>query len=128
MNIKNTLLLSILAFAVVGCNNVDPKVTGAYPADYKTMIKKHIESKFLDPYSLRNVSISSPVQGITYFQQGWISCVEANAKNRMGGYTGLSKTAFIFRSNTIKAMESNSLYCNKNHLVYEKWIDMESKQ
>jgi hypothetical protein len=51
-----------------------------------------------DPDSIRDAMISAPYQCL-----GWTACVcvEANAKNSMGGYTGLKKTVANISGRTI---------------------------
>lgn len=83
---------------------------GPLPENYKVIVQEEIRKSYFDPYSLRDVSISTPVAGNLPYQSGagagWIVCVEANGKNKMGGYTGLKRTAFLIRNGAFVGGES----------------------
>ncbi len=119
-----TLIAILGILAMAGCTTVGPVEIGSYPTNYKNIIKAHIERSFFDPYSLRNVSITGPLKG----PLGWIVCLEANAKNRMGGYTGLQRTSFVINSG--KVIDSltlkPALLCHG--MVFTRWPEMERLQ
>lgn len=73
----------------------DPSKAGPNPVAYRTIVAKYIRSTFFDPYSIRDASISEPITGRMYNQQGWLVCILANAKNRMGAYVGRKATAVL---------------------------------
>lgn len=105
MNKKSLVILLIL---LTGCATTPTsiKTHGPYPENYKSILKNNILRSFIDPYTLRNVSISTPVQASRggWFNnepEGWLVCVEANGKNRMGGYTGIQVSAFIVNNGMI---------------------------
>ena len=101
---------------------------GPFPSDYRDVVKKHLQRTLFDPYSVRGASISLPSEGHLFFRQGWIVCVELNARNRMGGYVGLQRTAYLINRGTItKTMEKAPL-CDGNHLAYNRWPDIETPQ
>jgi hypothetical protein len=68
------------------------------PANYRALVVAEARQKFFDPYSIRDATISEPIPGM-----GNLStvCVRANAKNRLGGYTGQNVTAFVFSGGRI---------------------------
>lgn len=107
-----------LVLLIAGCASnsnesrpIDPKVAGTYPTNYKQLVRENVRKTFFDPYSLRDVAISEPQPGRLLLQTtgpGWIVCLEANAKNKMGGYVGLRRTAFLIIEGEIRASESES--------------------
>jgi hypothetical protein len=110
---------------VVGCTvTADPAKIGPFPTDYKATIKATILKQFFDPYSMRSVSISYPETGYLFFQQGWIVCVEANAKNRMGGYVGLRQTAYLIHEDAVAQEMEDAPLCAK--VSYQPWPEMEN--
>lgn len=103
----------------------DPEAAGPYPSNYKEILKRHIEESFYDPYSIRSVSISGPQMGHLYFRQGWIVCLEANAKNRLGGYVGLSRDAYLINRGQVVNMMEEAPFCDD--LTLSPWPEMEGK-
>ena len=97
---RRTIASLVAAGLVVGCASLDQpnEFLGPYPYDYKSTIREHALRSFFDPYSIRDAAISEPVRSHTGEPNGWLVCLEANAKNRMGGYTGLSRTAYYVRA------------------------------
>jgi hypothetical protein len=87
-----------------GCVTTDapPPADNPAPVNYRALIKAHKEDIFIDPDSVRDPSISGPklASGPYLSPAGfitpWIVCIRANAKNRMGGYTGKKLTAALF--------------------------------
>jgi hypothetical protein len=71
---------------------------GPYPKDYKERINAFVKQNFYDPYSIRDFAISQPFQAYDAYnrQTTWNVCFRANAKNRMGGYTGIQDTEIKF--------------------------------
>ena len=101
---------------------------GPYPSEYRDIIKKHLQRTLFDPYSVRSASISLPTQGHLLFRQGWIVCVEMNAKNRMGGYVGIQRTAYLLNRGAIAQEMDMAPLCDGNQLAYNKWPEMEQTQ
>ncbi|PZP71787.1 hypothetical protein [Methylorubrum populi] len=59
----------------------------------KAVILDWARSFMVDPYSLRSTGISDP-QVISTGAR--VVCVEYNAKNQVGGYTGIDRKAFVY--------------------------------
>jgi hypothetical protein len=55
-----------------------------YPIDYQQQIIRNKANLFKDPDSIRDAAIASPTPSM----MGWQVCMQANAKNSFGGYTG----------------------------------------
>lgn len=123
-----TRLLLILAVAVAlsGCAEVQPVDIGPYPNN-KAIMKEYIKNTFFDPYSLRDVSISETEEGVIGWNKGWLFCLECNAKNRMGGYIGLNRSAYLIQAEKVVMTESNSRYCYLPTTVMVPWPEMEGK-
>lgn len=122
-------LLAVCGLILTGCA-VTPNQNeiGPYPASYEKIVKTHILRTFFDPYSIRSASISEPVQGHLLFQQGYIVCVELNAKNRMGGYIGLQKTAYLLNRDTVVQTMTKAPLCNSPQLNFSPWPELEQMQ
>jgi hypothetical protein len=121
----STILLSLLTAYAVTPN---PEAIGPYPADYRQIVKKHLQRTLFDPYSVRSASIAAPEQGHLYFRQGWLVCVELNAKNRMGGYVGLQRTAYLINRGGISHTMDTAPVCNAADLVYAPWPEIEQSR
>jgi hypothetical protein len=100
---------TILAFGLfqAGCATTPPQASEPPPANYREIIARHVRESFLDPYSIRDASIAPPKPGqlsrsdAIAVEQGYIVCFRANAKNRVGGYTGMKTTAFLVRGGAV---------------------------
>ena len=126
MNKRNLLTAGVFAALVSGCAvTPNPEAIGPYPQDYKEILKTHILRTYFDPYSLRSVSVSQPIQGHLYFQQGWIVCLEVNAKNRMGGYIGLQRTAYLLNRGTVVQTMEEAQLCDNVQVSYSPWPELE---
>jgi hypothetical protein len=121
------LLASMTSILLVTACAVTPNQDeiGPFPSDYRDIVKNHLLRTLFDPYSVRSASISLPTQGHLLFRQGWIVCVELNAKNRMGGYVGLQRTAYLINRGSIAQSMEKAPLCDGNQLAYNKWPDIE---
>lgn len=81
---------------------VTPGMAGPYPALYKGMLASWVRGTFLDPYSLRNVHVTKPVEvKASRGTFAWLVCLSANARNRYGAYTGQQAHAVLIRNSAI---------------------------
>jgi hypothetical protein len=122
------LPIAVIAAALAGCAPAaTPTVAdpGPKPADYKASLRVYITTNFFDPYSLRDVAISKPVAGKMYDQSGWVVCLRLNAKNRMGGYAGLSDTAYLIRNDLVVGADSNADVCLTQ--PHTPWPEIENR-
>ena len=113
------LLIIALVAAIAGCATTAPdsESIGPKPVNYENDIRSQIKTTFFDPYSLRDVSISEPMATGTVFDgatpfphSGWLVCMRANGKNRMGAYTGLQTTVFLFKDGSLDLTLSGPEY------------------
>lgn len=95
--------------ALVGCGSIPTgeviQTAGAQPTkeQAETAIRTHLRRTLRDPDSLRDFAmLSGPTltTGTTAggnLEQVWLVCVEYNAKNAYGGYTGISTESYPLR-------------------------------
>jgi hypothetical protein len=85
------------AFALAACATQQaPQNPGPYPANYAELAQGWLRTALVDPYSVRDLTITEPRPGRAWRGiliggpfDAWATCVTFNAKNRMGGYDGL---------------------------------------
>ncbi|SOB93700.1 hypothetical protein [Thalassospira xiamenensis] len=116
--LKN-LIAGSLCVLLASCVTADPEQIGPYPSDFKETVANHIWQTFFDPYSIRDAKISYPKQGHLFFSQGWVVCTRMNAKNRMGGYVGLTTTAYLLNRGAVINSINNQDFCNS--MNYFDW-------
>lgn len=116
---KLKLFSIVLVLALTSCVTPDRAAIGPYPRDFKQIISKHIRETFYDPYSIRDAEITFPREGHLFFKQGWIVCTKLNAKNRYGGYVGLTTTAYLIHNNQVFNSMENATMCSE--LNFTKW-------
>jgi hypothetical protein len=76
------------------------------PVNYRGIVAKLVRETFFDPYSIRDAEISEPVVVPSVGPVAWKVCIRANAKNRMGAYTGRKNTGIIISDGNIVSVES----------------------
>jgi hypothetical protein len=84
---------------------------GPYPENYEVLIKQWLQVNLKDPYSVRDLVITQPIQGkywggllvtggnVTAYQ----SRVQYNAKNSYGAYIGLRTYSYWMKNGRIFA-------------------------
>jgi hypothetical protein len=101
---------AVCVSAVAACAPPTPDRAeiGLPPVQYQGKVRDHIKTTFFDPCSLRDVELSEPVPVSMVFDgsnlvpySGWMVCLKANGKNRLGGYTGLQITGILFQGGVI---------------------------
>ena len=121
-NLRESLMksASLTAFAIAAtaaltaCTTVptDPKLqsAGAPPQNVNAIVRSYLNESLKDPYSLKELAISPAREGGLWtgtINQGmvpsWYSCVEYNAKNSYGAYTGKKRYIIFMRDNKVVA-------------------------
>ena len=112
---KTLITVSLMVvFLITGCvaAKVPTKVEqananyGNFPSDYKQIVHAYISSILVDPPSARYSNWKGPRKAwvATKFRGshfGYEVCVDLNAKNRMGGYSGRKPYYFMINSGRI---------------------------
>ena len=100
-----------IALVLSGCSTTSTPMSsdaGPPPVNYKQAVADTVRSTFFDPYTIRDASISQPLYASAVFdgqtpipRSGWIVCLRANAKNKMGGYIGQQVTLMLFKGESV---------------------------
>jgi hypothetical protein len=122
---KTTIVLGAMALALAGCVTPNAEQIGPFPNNYKQAVEAYVKESFFDPYSMRDVALSAPQTGHLYFQQGWVVCLQANAKNRMGGYTGMKRTALLINNGKVQQSMPDAPFCQGVSVT--PWPEMEGR-
>lgn len=105
---RKALSIATLA-AVAGCASVPTGqvLTEAGPqptkAQAEATIRAHLRRNLRDPDSMKDFAMLSGPDIVTgtnaglNYEKAWLVCVEYNAKNAYGGYTGLKSEAYPLR-------------------------------
>lgn len=114
----------VLALAVAGCAAGSTPTTdiGPTPANYREIVARAMRAEFFDPSSLQDVWIAPPYPARMYFTDGWMVCVRANGKNRMGGYTGQQGFGYLV-ANGVIVQEGYQTNCPNQQ--FTEWTEME---
>lgn len=120
--------IAALSSILAGCAIQPDRVAiGPFPSDFKEIIREHVLRTFFDPYSIRSASVTLPFEGHISFQQGWIVCLESNSKNKIGGYVGLQRTAFLINNDKVVQSIAKAHVCNTSQNTYRPWPELEQK-
>lgn len=93
-------------------------------AQVKAEVISYVKREFFDPYSIRDAEISGVVR---LLDTGFSAvCVRMNAKNRMGGYIGLTVTSFRLRGGTVVGALADAPACKSAQLVFEPFPEIEA--
>jgi hypothetical protein len=121
--------LFIIVALLSGCvtqEQVDKVFASQRPvsAAEKAAIVSAARDYFVDPYSIRDAEISNVVR---LNDQGLEAvCVKANAKNRMGGYTGRSATSVRLVNGKPVSTLDNAPACVSPQLKYTRFPELEN--
>ena len=78
---------------------------GSFPSNYQEIISEYMEGMLFDPTSPLYSDWLGPSRGhiydITGSYFGYLVCVNINAKNRMGGYTGRKLHVFVINNGKV---------------------------
>ena len=116
--VKFVRLLALALFIVTillilaGCQTDSQQlVSEPPPANYRQIAADHLRRTLFDPYSVRDAEIARPKPGQVYVdgmhhEEGWAVCWRANAKNRLGAYTGVKESIVVIRGDRVVASTS----------------------
>lgn len=112
-----SFLAKLAAIAMIlivsGCVTTAPPPTaselasayyGPYPSEYERVIKEYMSVRLKDPYSAHYEFLIRPSTGYLSLKEnifGWLVCVDINAKNSYGGYTGAKPNIFLLRDGRV---------------------------
>lgn len=75
---------------------------GSYPDAYQTIIQNYMGHLLKDPYSARYEYLNQPKKGWARGPIfGYVVCVNVNARNSYGGYTGAQPSYFMIHDDRI---------------------------
>jgi hypothetical protein len=108
---RKLILVAAAGAALSGCvtqQDVDRVMASQRPptASIKAAIVRDARDYLIDPYSVRDAEISSVMDATPDGKLQFV-CVKANAKNRMGGYTGRTTIS-------VRLVGSNPVSTNPN--------------
>lgn len=93
-------------------------------ASVKAQIVKDTRDFLVDPYSIRDAEISY-VQFNNRSGLHWV-CVKANAKNRMGGYTGRQVIEVWVKDGKLAGNVPHSQACHNPSLRWQPFPELEA--
>jgi len=97
--------------------------TDVAESGYQASVAAYIKRYFVHADSLRAVKIGEPFSGKLHGRAGSIVCVEMDAKNRAGSYTGLKRTAFLVKDQKVIESDYDSSLCRSQQLA--AWPEMD---
>lgn len=112
------------AASIAGCSVNSAESAGPRPDNWRAVVTEYIRSTWYDPCSMRDAQLAAPVTGTFNFQSGWIVCFRANAKNRMGAYTGLKNYDFMLRDSRVVSMAEQVQRCEASDVNYVFALDL----
>ena len=108
-----------------------PENAGPAPTNYRELVREFLRTRLLDAESARDVQIAPPrigqvyVEGTFQHANGWAVCYRANAKNRMGAYTGLKDAVLLIHENrVVTANEDAGHYDIRTNCANAKYESM----
>jgi hypothetical protein len=133
------LIVAVAVLMLSGCTagkqtNYNKTILNTPPANYKEKIVAEAKDRLFDPYSVKSAAITQPTMQTIWrgvfggAVDGWLVCVEYNAKNRMGGYTGIAREGYFFREDGRFEILPNLRDCNQHQLAYIPFPDLEKIQ
>lgn len=129
MKTNRTLAACAVALSLSGCVTVEQmdEVYGSQQrpsAEVKAQVINYVRGEFFDPYSIRDAEISGVVR---LLDTGYHAvCVRMNAKNRMGGYIGMTVTSFRLSGTAVIGTLQDAPACKSAQLVYEPFPELEA--
>lgn len=122
------IVLLVLA-ALAGCQTVplDPVYATARPPTpaLRSYLAEQARTFLADPYSVRDVAVSS-VTTLIPKANTTLVCVRGNAKNRMGGYVGMTVYAIRMTGDTATGSFENDPFCGDPRLTWYPFPELKN--
>lgn len=93
----------LVPITLSACVATSSEPVGPPPENYRTIAAQYLRSSLFDPYSVQDAAISRPRQHNSLSGPKWNVCFRGNARNRLGGYTGLRETLLVIDSGRVIA-------------------------
>lgn len=127
---KSTIIALVALGSLSACTTPPPEdYSGAIAASVppsptlKAKIVRDARTFLADPYSVRDAGISN----VATFNNGSQGvCVRANAKNKMGGYTGRKNLAVIIRNGVLVGNIPNHRLCARPDVPWNDFPELEA--
>lgn len=134
------LCVFLMPFLLLGCyapsaNAPKPAAAGdvaeatLQPTDitksYQAPVAAYIKRYFVHADSLRGAKIGEPFSGKLHGRAGSIVCVEMDAKNTAGSYTGPKRTGFLVKDEKVIDSDYDTPVCKDQQLA--AWLEMNAE-
>ncbi|MCC8365837.1 hypothetical protein J8V57_06000 [Xenorhabdus sp. PB61.4] len=87
---------------------------GSVPSNYKKLVKDQFEAALKDPDSAKYSNWTQPRQEVIFENKspvfGYSLCVNVNAKNSYGGYTGSQLHWIFIKNNQVKRIQNTTRF------------------
>ncbi|SDJ22809.1 hypothetical protein SAMN04487926_13837 [Paraburkholderia steynii] len=112
------VVVAVLVGSLAACASAPDRAAqdaadyGAYPANYEELVTDAQEAVLKDPQSAQNKYLSTPQKGFMIAAgsstpiYGYRLCLNVNAKNSYGGYTGSKLTEVFIRNGRVTRYRS----------------------
>lgn len=122
----NRIALICAALSLAGCAGFGQVSTsglesvGPYPDNWESLVRDYIKTRFVDPYTIKDAMAAPPYRNRKAFYDTWTVCLRMNAKNRMGGYTGLQYYSLGIKKGSIDQVDINPRFdCRDSSLIFK---------
>lgn len=99
------VVISLSVWALTACAPTQQELAnadyGLYPKNYEQIIKNNLNSTLKDPDSAKIDFLGDPQKFYHFRKYGYATCINLNAKNSYGGYSGYEKVYFFIRDNVV---------------------------
>ncbi|PHM46493.1 hypothetical protein [Xenorhabdus miraniensis] len=94
---------------------------GSEPSNYKNLVKSHFETILKDPASAKYSNWTKPMKEVMIQNKlpvfGYSLCVNVNAKNSYGGYTGNQLYWVFIKNNQVERIQDTTQFPYKRIFI-----------
>jgi hypothetical protein len=105
-------------------------LAGPFPENYRQISLQYLKKTLIDPASVRDAEIAKPVARYSWVMTdpspGWVVNWRGNAKNRMGGYTGITESRIFIRNGEALYSGSGFAPYYANGVTYSAWPELDN--